>query len=152
MLGRTKRLLSSQSYITTRSLRPISSSWRQAPSGSLPAIFFQLNTCGHSHYVTFSPMRRGSVVYNCCWALPAQSFSGPRTAGLTTTAYCLRFETPPTWRARSPYSYPPGIGWPGYTPRHWVLILSPPTTRSATAEVCDPVSTRDHWTATVRKN
>jgi hypothetical protein len=36
-----------------------------------------------------------------------------------TIFYCLRFETPPTWRARSPYLYPPGTGWPGYTPRHW---------------------------------
>jgi hypothetical protein len=25
-----------------------------------------------------------------------------------TTIYCLRFGTPPTWRARSPYLYPPG--------------------------------------------
>jgi hypothetical protein len=30
------------------------------------------------------------------------------------TFYCLRFET------RSLYLYPPGRGWPGYTPRHWV--------------------------------
>jgi hypothetical protein len=28
---------------------------------------------------------------------------------------CLRFETPPTWRARSPYLYPPGTGWPSYS-------------------------------------
>jgi hypothetical protein len=34
--------------------------------------------------------------------------------------YCLRFETPPTWRTRSLYLYPPGTGLPGYTPRHWV--------------------------------
>jgi hypothetical protein len=27
---------------------------------------------------------------------------------------------PPTWRARSPYLYPPGTGWPCYTPGHWV--------------------------------
>jgi hypothetical protein len=26
----------------------------------------------------------GSVVYNCCWPLPAQSFSGPNPAGLMT--------------------------------------------------------------------
>jgi hypothetical protein len=26
---------------------------------------------------------------------------------------CLRFETPPTCRAGSPYLYPPGTGWPG---------------------------------------
>jgi hypothetical protein len=25
-------------------------------------------------------------------------------------------ESPPTWRARSPYLYPPGTGWPRYTP------------------------------------
>jgi hypothetical protein len=35
-------------------------------------------------------------------------------SGLMTTFYCLRFETPPTWRARSPYLYPPGTGWPSY--------------------------------------
>jgi hypothetical protein len=37
-----------------------------------------------------------------------------------TIFYCLRVGTPLTWRARSPYLYPPGTGWPGYTPRHWV--------------------------------
>jgi hypothetical protein len=30
--------------------------------------------------------------------------------------YCLKFETPPTWRARSPYLYSSGTGWPSYTP------------------------------------
>jgi hypothetical protein len=59
-----------------------------------------------------------------------------------TTFYCLRFETSPTWRARSPYLYPPGTGWPDYTLRHWVPVSSPPTTRRATMEVFDPVSTR----------
>jgi hypothetical protein len=29
-------------------------------------------------------------------------------------------ETPPTWRARFPYLYPPGTGWPSYTPGHWI--------------------------------
>jgi hypothetical protein len=57
------------------------------------------------------------VVYNCCWTSPAQSFLGPSPAGLVTTFYCLRFEIPSTWRARSPYLYPPGTGWPSYTPR-----------------------------------
>jgi hypothetical protein len=63
-----------------------------------------------------------SVVYNCFWASPAQSFSGPNPTGLMTAFYCFRFETPPTWRARSPYLYPPGRVWPGYTPRHWALL------------------------------
>jgi hypothetical protein len=43
--------------------------------------------------------------------------------------YCLRFEIPRTWRARSPYLYPPGTGCPSYTPRHWVHFSLPPTTR-----------------------
>jgi hypothetical protein len=33
-----------------------------------------------------------------------------------TIFHCLRFKTPPTWRARSPYLYPQGTGWPSYTP------------------------------------
>jgi hypothetical protein len=57
-----------------------------------------------------------SVVYNCCWTSSAQSFSSPNPAGLMITFYCLRFETPPTWKARSPYSYPPGNGGPVMSP------------------------------------
>jgi hypothetical protein len=38
-------------------------------------------------------------------------------------------ETPPTWKARSPYLYPPGTGWPSYTPGHWVPFPSSLTTR-----------------------
>jgi hypothetical protein len=34
-----------------------------------------------------------SLVYNCCWRLPAQSFSGPSPVGLATTFYCPRFES-----------------------------------------------------------
>jgi hypothetical protein len=85
----------------------------------------------------------GSVVYNCCWPSPAQSFSGPSPAELITTFYCLRYESPPTWRVRSPHLYPPGTGWPSYTPRHWVPFSSPPTARRTTVEVFDPASTRD---------
>jgi hypothetical protein len=33
-----------------------------------------------------------------------------------TTFYCLRFETPSTWRARAPYLYPPGTGCPVIPP------------------------------------
>jgi hypothetical protein len=62
----------------------------------------------------------GSVVYNCCWPLPAKSFSGPSPAGLLTIFYCLKLETPQTWRTRSPHLYheqggpliPPGTGFP----------------------------------------
>jgi hypothetical protein len=54
----------------------------------------------------------GTVVYNCCWPSPAQLFSGSSPEGIMTIFYCLRLETPPTWRARSPYLYPPGTGFP----------------------------------------
>jgi hypothetical protein len=73
----------------------------------------------------------GSVVYNCRWPSSAQSFSGPSPAGLITIFYCLRFETPPTWSTRSPYLYPPGTGWPSYTPTHCVPFSSPPTARGS---------------------
>jgi hypothetical protein len=33
-------------------------------------------------------------------------------------------ETPPTWRARSPYLYLPGTGRPSYTPGHWVYLYA----------------------------
>jgi hypothetical protein len=63
-------------------------------------------------------------------------------AGLMTIFYCLRFETLPIWRARSPYLYPLGTWWSGYTLRHWVCFPSPPMTRRATVEVFDTASTR----------
>jgi hypothetical protein len=53
---------------------------------------------------------------NCCWPSPAQWFPVSSPAGLMTMFYCLRFETPPTWRARSPYLYPPVTGWPSCIP------------------------------------
>jgi hypothetical protein len=35
----------------------------------------------------------GSVVCNCCWTSPAQSFPDPSPVGLVTIFYCIRFET-----------------------------------------------------------
>jgi hypothetical protein len=54
-----------------------------------------------------------------------------------TTFYCLRFETPPTWRVRFPYLYPQL-----YSLSHWVPFSSPPTIRMATVNVMEPASTR----------
>jgi hypothetical protein len=48
----------------------------------------------------------------------------------------------PTWSARPLYLYPPGTGWPSYTPRYWVPCSSPPTTLRAMLKVLDPASTR----------
>jgi hypothetical protein len=66
------------------------------------------------------PWRKdGSVVYNCYWPSPGQSFSGPSPAGLMTMFYCLIFETPLTWRDTSLYFYPPA--------GHGDLIIPPGT-------------------------
>jgi hypothetical protein len=73
---------------------------------------FQLSTCGHTPYVTSSMMREWVCRLQLFLASPAQLLSGSSPAGLMTTFYCLKFETPPTWMVRFPYLYPPGTGWP----------------------------------------
>jgi hypothetical protein len=95
---------------------------------TLLEIFFrQLGVC----YFVAPSLTRGRVcnlLYNCFRFLPEQSLLGQSTAELTTIFYCLIWDSP-TWRARSLYLYPPGTGWPSYTPRHWVPFMSPLTTR-----------------------
>jgi hypothetical protein len=83
-----------------------------------------------------------SVVYNCCWPSPAQSFSSPSPVGLMTVFYCLRCQTPTTWSARSLYLHPLRTLWPSYTSSHWVSFSSPPRTPSSTVEVFESSSTR----------
>jgi hypothetical protein len=101
-----------------------------------------LDSCGFVDVGLPISREDGSVVYNCCWPSPAQSFSGPSPTGLRTIFDGLKFEIPPPWWARSQYLYPPGTGWPNYTPRHWVLFSSPPTTCSARVEVFETASIR----------
>jgi hypothetical protein len=47
----------------------------------------------------------GSTVYNCSWALPEQPFLGLSSTWLDTF-YCLKFETPQTWKTTCLYLYP----------------------------------------------
>jgi hypothetical protein len=68
----------------------------------------------------------GFIVYNCCWALPAQGF--------ISIFYCLTFATAISWRDRPPYLLSPGIGWPSHNPRHWDPYSPPLTTGKATVE------------------
>jgi hypothetical protein len=58
-------------------------------------------------------------VYKCCWPSPAQSISGPSSAGLITIFYCLRFET------RRPEGPGPRI----YIPQEQGDPVIPPGTR-----------------------
>jgi hypothetical protein len=84
-------------------------------------FIFQLNPRGYSPYITEERM----VLSFTIPASPRQrSHSQVRVPRDSWPHYCLRFETLSTWRARSPYLYPPRIGWPGCTPRHWVQLTN----------------------------
>jgi hypothetical protein len=114
----------------TGGLSPISSSWRQAPRGSRAAFYFPTEPLRlQPLFNVVSDERMGLSFTNYCWSSSAQFFSGQIPEELMTIFYCLRFEIPPTCRTRFPFYYPPGTGWPGYTPRHCFPFSSPPTTR-----------------------
>jgi hypothetical protein len=99
-------------------------------------------TFNQNKYMVMIP-RRGSTPRQTDWLsvvkwlwlwqlmliLASAVISGPSPAGLRIIFYCLRFETFPTWRARSSYLYSRETEWSSYTPIHWVPFLSPPTTR-----------------------
>jgi hypothetical protein len=67
-------------------------------------------------------LTRGQVcnlLYNCFWALPEQSLSGPSPAELTAIFYCLIGDCPNV-EGQVPVLYPPVAGWPSYNPWHCV--------------------------------
>jgi hypothetical protein len=65
----------------------------------------------------------GSVIYCTIASRPCQSsHSWVEVPQNSRPYFNVSSETPPTWRARSPYLYPPGTGWPSYTPGHWVPL------------------------------
>jgi hypothetical protein len=70
-------------------------SWCKAPIWGLRPNFYYCQTvCGFADVGRSVWRENRYAVYNCCWSSPAQSFLGPRPAGLLTIFYCLRFETP----------------------------------------------------------
>jgi hypothetical protein len=88
-----KSIPESECYVTTDG-KPASLSWTKAPIWGLTTRSLLLSdSCG---FVDLGrPLWRegGSVVCNCYWSSPAQSFSGPIPVGLVAMFYCLRFET-----------------------------------------------------------
>jgi hypothetical protein len=112
----------------------------------------QLNSCGHNPYV-ISFLTRGCV----CWLQLLRAFASGvivNSESRGTHNHILLSQirdSPPTWRVRSPYLYPPGTWWSIYNPRHWVPFSSPPTTRRATVEVFDPASKRDYIITLARR-
>jgi hypothetical protein len=59
------------------------------PSGAYDQIFVTVRSCVFVDVGRFLWREDGSVIYNGCWAPPAQSFSGPSSLGLATIFYCL---------------------------------------------------------------
>jgi hypothetical protein len=107
--------------------------------------FFQLNTCRHSPYVT-SSLTSGWVCRSQLQLVLASAFilrsESRRTHDHILLSYIRDFLN---LEPRSPYLYPPRTGWPSYSPRHWVPLPSPSTTRRATVNVFEPSFT--HWRA-----
>jgi hypothetical protein len=82
-----------QSYFTNDG-QSASLSWNKAPILGLRLNFYYCQTfAGLLMWGALSDERKGSVIYNCCWPSPAQSFSGPSPVGLVIIFYCLRLET-----------------------------------------------------------
>jgi hypothetical protein len=120
------------------------------PSGTRDQFFFllesffrQLRVC---YFVAPSLTRRRvcKLLYNCFWTLPEQSLLG-RVPQNSRPYFIVSFAAPPTWRARFPYLYPSGTGWPSYSLGHWIPFLSPLTTRRTTVEDSNPPPHREEW-------
>jgi hypothetical protein len=117
----------SQSHLTTDG-QSASLSWCQGTIRDSDRFFFlleiffrQLRVC----YFVAPSLTRGRVCKLLLLLVLASAV--PRDSRSYFIVAIL--ETPPTWRARSPYLYPPGTGYPSYTPGHWVPFMSPLTAR-----------------------
>jgi hypothetical protein len=87
------------------------------PSGAYKQIFFLSDNSGFLAVSRLLWREDGSVIYsyNCFSALQEQSLVDPSPAELRPYL-TVSFETPSTWRARSPNLYPPVTGWSSIPP------------------------------------
>jgi hypothetical protein len=103
----SKRVAKWKSKCVTTGSQSASLSWCLAPNwGPRPDFCYWQTLAGLLMWCALSDERTG---------LSFTTAAGPRqrSHSRVRVPYCLRFETPPpTWRARSPYLYPPGTGWP----------------------------------------
>jgi hypothetical protein len=72
----------------------VSLSWNKAPIwGVRPDFYYCQTVMCLLRWSALSDEWAGLSFKNCCWPLPAQSFSGPSPVGLATIFYSLRLET-----------------------------------------------------------
>jgi hypothetical protein len=96
------------------------------PSGAYDHFLLLSDSCGFVDLGRSLWREDGSVVYNCCWPSPAQSFSGPSPVRLATIFHCLRFETSLFVAAYDPA----GLRWRySTTPPHRIEITIPNSSR-----------------------
>jgi hypothetical protein len=89
------------------------------PSGTRDQFFFLHEISLRQLWLYFvAPSLMRGRVCNCTIAFrPCQSsHSWVEVPQNSRPYFTVSSETPSTWRARSPYLYPPGTGWPSYTP------------------------------------
>jgi hypothetical protein len=113
-----------------------------SPLRLITSDFCQLNPYDECPYVTSPLTRKWVCNLQLLLGLARAVILDSESRGTHDHILRLRFETPSTWRPRSPYLYHPGTRWPSYAPRYWVLFSSPLTTRKATVEVFEHASTR----------
>jgi hypothetical protein len=107
----------SHSYFPTGGLPPISYSWRQTPWDSRHSNFiFQLNTCGYNTYVTSSLTRGWVYRLQLLLVLASAVILRSNSGGTHDHILLSQIRNFSKLEGRSPYIYPPGTGWPGYTP------------------------------------
>jgi hypothetical protein len=98
----------SQSHVTTNSQLASLSRCQTSIWGPRPHFYYCQRVASLLVWDAPSDKKTGLLFTIAAAPLPAQPFLGLRPMGLMTIFYCLRFETPPTWRARSAYLCPPG--------------------------------------------
>jgi hypothetical protein len=74
-------------------IQSVSLSWNKAPIWGLTPDFYYCQTV--AGLLMWGALKREdrSVIYNCCWFFPAQSFLGLSPVGLVTIFYCPRIDT-----------------------------------------------------------
>jgi hypothetical protein len=122
----------SRSYFTTAS-QSVSMSWYLAPLWDMRPDITSCRSVAvwnlRSHFCEVPSLTRGRVCNLQC------KHSMVLVAQNSKPYFTVSSETAPTWRARFPYLYLPGTGWPSYVPGHWVPFRSSLMTRRATVEV-----------------